>query len=952
MKKRKILYLFPLAALILSGCTFQEGLETAKSFFGENIYEPIKGFVEKIFGKKSDEKDDNKDDQKGDDSQGGGDGQQQTETVHGSLENPLSLAEFCAKADELIDYSTVASKKTVTDQNNLFYIKGKVRSNEAAQSHKIRFTNLIDAEDSNVAVTVYYAYLDGDLEDEYSAADSMAGGEIVVRGYASLYNNNGKTYELTSKNKEDEDNPMILKVEMPEPTAEPAKIQKTVAEIAQCQPTKSQAYISRGVISSWADSAGGKSQTKPEYGNLFIKDLAGDTEIYVYGSSAVATDLAWNGSTGEYKMTNSKAFLTNALTKDLAVGDTIDFWGTYYEYKGLREMDMIITGKVDVEPTGVQITSGNQVVVGYTLNLAADVLPSNAPQDVEWSIVSGAEYATLENAVLTGTAAGTVKVRATASGFESVYDEMDITVKAPDKVLVESITASPESIEMSIEDDPVQVALTITPANIEEEITCTVSPEGIISVDQKEMTVSPVAEGEATIRVEGAESHEGVTIPVTVNPKITSMKDVYEAALNNTGGDEVFTFEGVVVGIKGGSFYVQDGDYGMYVYASSLAEGVEMGKQVRVSSKVTVYNGLPETTGSIKVKVLGNGTLPTPIEITSKAILDAAKINVLANAPLAVYKSKTKDWTSSNTSVRFTFTIGGSDLTLNMDKNGYDEDKAAIFNNATAGDAFSLGNILTNAYNTTMQLAFAGNTSTITEVIIAPESVQITNEETELGVGGSLGLTATVGPTGAPQDVVWSIESGADYADLEDNVLTGKAAGTVKVRATVKDHSDIYDEKDIEIKSGVETKSYSKVTSIALNDSVTLVCEGQSKYLTGISDTTTHYGLNGDIPNPFNTSAFGFTVVAGSEEDTFAFKTGDNKYLCWSSGNSLDVSSTLDANSSWAVSFNASGNAALLNSADNARQIWFNTSSPRFACYTNKTESTSGYAPIQIYALQ
>ena len=50
MKRRKILYLFPLAALILSGCTFEEAVTKAKSFLSTSIYHPAKDFVDGLAG--------------------------------------------------------------------------------------------------------------------------------------------------------------------------------------------------------------------------------------------------------------------------------------------------------------------------------------------------------------------------------------------------------------------------------------------------------------------------------------------------------------------------------------------------------------------------------------------------------------------------------------------------------------------------------------------------------------------------------------------------------------------------------------------------------------------------------------------------------------------------------------------------------------------------------------
>lgn len=61
MKKRKILVLFPLLGLFLSGCTFQEGLAATKSFIGDKIYHPIRDWFNGITGKKEEQKSDTSD---------------------------------------------------------------------------------------------------------------------------------------------------------------------------------------------------------------------------------------------------------------------------------------------------------------------------------------------------------------------------------------------------------------------------------------------------------------------------------------------------------------------------------------------------------------------------------------------------------------------------------------------------------------------------------------------------------------------------------------------------------------------------------------------------------------------------------------------------------------------------------------------------------------------------
>ena len=136
---------------------------------------------------------------------------------------------------------------------------------------------------------------------------------------------------------------------------------------------------------------------------------------------------------------------------------------------------------------------------------------------------------------------------------------------------------------------------------------------------------------------------------------------------------------------------------------------------------------------------------------------------------------------------------------------------------------------------------------------------------------------------------------------------------------------------------------YEKATSIAVGDKVVLVCESASKELTGFSSTSTVYGIGTAYTTTPNGTMV-FDVVAGSSNGTFAFKNGNN-YLNWESGNSLTVSTTLSANTSWDVTFN-NGNAIILNAKDTNRKLRWNSGSPRFACY-----STSEQTAIQLYKM-
>ena len=84
------------------------------------------------------------------------------------------------------------------------------------------------------------------------------------------------------------------------------------------------------------------------------------------------------------------------------------------------------------------------------------------------------------------------------------------------------------------------------------------------------------------------------------------------------------------------------------------------------------------------------------------------------------------------------------------------------------------------------------------------------------------------------------------------------------------------------------------------------------------------------------------TIVAGSAEGSVAFKTSDDKYLAWTSGNTLIAADAVDANSSWNVTFEGEV-PTIANVADAARKLQYNSGNPRFATYT------SAQKPITIW---
>lgn len=133
---------------------------------------------------------------------------------------------------------------------------------------------------------------------------------------------------------------------------------------------------------------------------------------------------------------------------------------------------------------------------------------------------------------------------------------------------------------------------------------------------------------------------------------------------------------------------------------------------------------------------------------------------------------------------------------------------------------------------------------------------------------------------------------------------------------------------------------FEKATSIAVGDEVVLVYEDGNTELSGIEGGSTKYG-EGVAYTTTPAGAYLLEVVAGSTNGTYALKHGSD-YLQWASGNSLNVKTSIDANSSWTITFSG-GDATIKNAADNTRSLQWNSGNPRFACYTSAQKAVQLY---------
>ncbi len=130
-------------------------------------------------------------------------------------------------------------------------------------------------------------------------------------------------------------------------------------------------------------------------------------------------------------------------------------------------------------------------------------------------------------------------------------------------------------------------------------------------------------------------------------------------------------------------------------------------------------------------------------------------------------------------------------------------------------------------------------------------------------------------------------------------------------------------------------------TTLAVNDRIIIASADSSYAIGAISTTSTKYGIrealtkSGTTITPSSAVSI-LTLVKGSADGSFALKFNDTStYLYWNSGNSLATNATISDNTSWTISFtDTKGTAKITNVKDKSRELQYNSSSPRFACYT------------------
>ena len=269
--------------------------------------------------------------------------------------------------DALKIAGTLTKGNSTTDK---CYIKGIVSEiTELSTSYgNATFKITVDGK----TILVFRAKNEGN-QNFTSTDDLYVGDEVVI--YGNITNYNG-TLEIT--------NCYVVsnnKVARPEPIEEPEVVDKTLQEIIDMDDAtnKEASYKITVIVLGWGKSLTSYDAAANKYGNMIVSDLEGLNKIVVFGATATISALVWDSTNGKYTYTNKQDFLTNAITKSINIGDTLELVVIRDSYNGNTQLNAIVT-KVTPKPA---VTSN--LIFDLDGGICAD-LPTSYEEGTELSL--------------------------------------------------------------------------------------------------------------------------------------------------------------------------------------------------------------------------------------------------------------------------------------------------------------------------------------------------------------------------------------------------------------------------------------------------------------------------------------------------------------------------------------------------------------------------------------
>lgn len=481
----------------------------------------------------------------------------------------------------------------------------------------------------------------------------------------------------------------------------------------------------------------------------------------------------------------------------------IECW-TDYGYSTLVDQVVVNGTTSSVSVTGVDVTTQGNVPAqittnGGTLQLNAAVAPAAANQAVTWSVTSGSAFGSVNaSGLVTATANGSITVRATSVADPTKFDDITVTVNAPIAVIsVQVDTEDDVPAEITTQGGTLQLEATINPAGANQNVTWSIvsgSGFGSLSADG---LVTGTSNGIIIVRATSvSDPTKSADIDVTVNIAVT--------------GVEISTQSNVPATIT-----TQDGTLQLVATVNPTGASQDVTWSV-------VSGG---DSGSVDADGTVTGTANGTIVIRATSVADNTKFDDIT-ITITIAVSSVEVTTEGEVAAAITTQDGTLQLEATVNPSGADQDVTwSVVSGGASGSVDADGTVTGTANGTIVIRAtsvaddtkFDDITITIT---IAVESVEVSTEgnvAAEITAqGGNLQLEATVNPSGADQEVTWSVVSGGGFGSVDaDGNVTGTANGTIVIRATSAEDDTLFDDITITIDIAVESVDVSTAGNVA-----------------------------------------------------------------------------------------------------------------------------------------
>lgn len=247
-------------------------------------------------------------------------------TVHaGTEDDPYSVE------DALLVAGTLSTGDSTSDN---YYVRGVVsKITEISTSYgNATFEITVNGK----TILVFRAKNEGN--QKFTNTDDLyIGDEVVIFGKITNFKGTlGITDGYVFSN---------VKVERPQPITEPDVVEKTIKEIIDMDDdtNKKASYKVTVIVLGWGKELTSYDSNPNEYGNMIVSDIEGLNKIVVYGATASSSALVWDSTNGKYTYVNKKDFLTNAITKEINIGDTLELIVIRDTYSGNVQLNAVIT---------------------------------------------------------------------------------------------------------------------------------------------------------------------------------------------------------------------------------------------------------------------------------------------------------------------------------------------------------------------------------------------------------------------------------------------------------------------------------------------------------------------------------------------------------------------------------------------------------------------------------